>query len=111
LYASVDFSQEQLRMPIVPASARLWLSTLLLGSMTAVANGAPDWPQFHGPRRDNLSTETGLLTSWPENGPKLLWTASGLGHGFATVAISDGRICTAGEYRFGTTASTSGPTR
>lgn len=55
------------------------------------------WPQFHGPRRDNLSQETGLSASWPEQGPTLLWTAGGLGHGFATVAISDGLIYTAGN--------------
>ena len=56
-----------------------------------------DWPQFHGPRRDNLSTETGLLKRWPEGGPKLVWKAGGLGHGFATVAIAKGMIYTAGD--------------
>ena len=34
---------------------------------------AQDWPQFHGPRRDNRSDETGLLKQWPEGGPELLW--------------------------------------
>lgn len=55
------------------------------------------WPQFHGPRRDNLSRETGLLKKWPPGGPRLLWTARGIGHGFASVAISGGRIYTAGD--------------
>jgi len=31
-----------------------------------------DWPQFRGPSRDNISTETGLLRSWPAGGPKVL---------------------------------------
>jgi outer membrane protein assembly factor BamB len=57
----------------------------------------PDWPQFHGPRRDNLSRETGLLKRWPEGGPRLVWKADGLGHGFATVAIAGGMIYTAGN--------------
>jgi len=55
------------------------------------------WPQFHGPKRDNLSTETGLLPKWPEGGPKRLWTAKGLGHGYSSVSIADGRIYTSGN--------------
>jgi len=57
----------------------------------------PSWPQFHGPNRDNISTETGLLNEWPEGGPKLLWTAAGLGEGFASVSIADGMIYTSGN--------------
>jgi len=63
----------------------------------ATAGDAADWPQFHGPRRDNLSAETGLLKQWPAEGPKLLWTAKGLGHGFSTVAITGGLIYTTGN--------------
>jgi outer membrane protein assembly factor BamB len=58
---------------------------------------APAWPQFHGPKRDNISTETDLLKRWPKGGPKLLWTAKGLGHGFSGVSIARGRIYTAGN--------------
>jgi outer membrane protein assembly factor BamB len=58
---------------------------------------AAEWPQFHGPRRDNLSDETGLLKQWPEGGPKKLWTAKGIGHGFSTVAIAGGLIYTTGN--------------
>ena len=55
------------------------------------------WPQFHGPSRDNLSTETGLLKEWPKEGLELLWTTDGLGHGFSTVSIASGMIYTAGN--------------
>ncbi len=55
------------------------------------------WPQFHGPNRDNMSTETGLLKTWSEKGPELLWTAKDLGYGYATVSIADGMIYTAGN--------------
>lgn len=58
---------------------------------------APYWPQFHGPKRDNISTETGLLKKWPRGGPKLLWTAPGIGHGFAGVTIANGLIYTCGN--------------
>jgi len=56
-----------------------------------------DWSQFHGPNRDNVSRETGLLRKWPPEGPKLLWTAEGIGEGFSTVAITDGLVYTTGN--------------
>jgi outer membrane protein assembly factor BamB len=57
----------------------------------------PFWPEFHGPERDNISKETGLLKRWPEGGPKLLWTSTDCGHGYSGMAIADGRIYTAGD--------------
>lgn len=56
----------------------------------------PSWPNYHGPRRDNLSTETGLLKTWPKDGPRLLWAAEGIGHGYSSVSVAEGRIFTAG---------------
>lgn len=61
------------------------------------ASGAPYWPRFQGPKGDNLSADTGLVKQWPRGGPKLLWTAEGLGHGFASVTLAGGRIYTAGN--------------
>lgn len=61
------------------------------------SSGEPSWPRFHGPKGDNLSTETGLLKQWPKDGPTLQWTVKGLGEGFATVALAGGRIYTAGD--------------
>ncbi|MHC4741341.1 MAG: outer membrane protein assembly factor BamB family protein [Planctomycetota bacterium] len=62
----------------------------------ASADNSADWPCFHGPRRDNISPDTGLMQTWPQVGPKLLWTASGIGHGYSSVSIAAGRIFTAG---------------
>ena len=58
---------------------------------------AGDWPQFHGPLRDNISVETDLLDKWPESGPTLAWTAEGLGEGYSSVAIVDGKLFTMGN--------------
>jgi len=56
-----------------------------------------DWPQFRGPNRDGISTETGLLKKWPEGGPKLLWSVENkLGQGFSSLTIVDGLIYTTG---------------
>ncbi len=63
---------------------------------TILAGDNLSWPCFHGPKRDNISTETGLMQEWPEDGPKLIWTASDIGHGYSSVAIKGDRIYTAG---------------
>jgi outer membrane protein assembly factor BamB len=83
--------------------ALLAVIALLLASTTAVqaetAALAPtfgEWPQWQGPNRDAVSTETGLLQEWPEAGPALVWKASGLGRGLAGISIQNGRIYTMG---------------
>jgi len=63
---------------------------LALALASAVAYGA-DWPQFQGPNRDGYSPETGLARSWPENGPKELWSVS-VGPGYAGPAVRDGEV-------------------
>ncbi|MDQ1258032.1 MAG: PQQ-binding-like beta-propeller repeat protein, partial [Candidatus Hydrogenedentes bacterium] len=67
-----------------------------LGWMVAVlclAAGAyaADWPQFQGLNRDGSSPETGLLRSWPEGGPKVLWSMP-LGEGYAAPAVCGGEV-------------------
>src|SRR5579871_6196319 len=59
--------------------------------------GAHDWPQWRGPHRTGVSSETGLLKDWPTQGPPLTWKATGLGEGYATVSVASGRIFTLGE--------------
>jgi outer membrane protein assembly factor BamB len=68
------------------------LLVVLQGSLWAT-----DWPQWRGPNRDGVCTETGLLQAWPEEGPKLLWEISGLGPGYSTVSIVKGRLYTMGD--------------
>ena len=52
---------------------------------------AADWPQYLGPDRNAVSTEKGLLKTWPAGGPKVLWTVP-LGEGFGGAAISEGKV-------------------
>ena len=63
----------------------------------APADEASNWPRFHGPEGDNISTDTGLLKEWPEQGPRLGFVAKGIGHGFAGVTIAGGLIYTCGN--------------
>jgi outer membrane protein assembly factor BamB len=51
-----------------------------------------DWPQWHGPDRTNASSETGLLKTWPQEGPPKIWSITDLGQGYGTVAIQGNRI-------------------
>lgn len=62
-----------------------------------VASPEPGWPQWRGPRRDGISDEKGLLQEWPEGGPKLLWSISGLGRGWSSPIISKGTLYITGD--------------
>ena len=70
--------------------------TLMLAIALASVSAA-DWPQFHGPNRDNKSPDKGLLRMWPEGGPSRIWEAAGIGQGYSTVAIVGKKIYTTGE--------------
>jgi outer membrane protein assembly factor BamB len=75
------------------------MKTLLLAAcLWALTQRAPaaDWPQFRGPNRDGISKETGLLKTWPSNGPPLLWTCREAGIGFSLPAIVGDRLYTMG---------------
>lgn len=63
-----------------------------------MASPEPGWPQFRGPRRDGISDEKGLLPEWPEGGPRLWWSASGLGRGFSSPIIAGGRLFITGDF-------------
>ena len=51
---------------------------------------AADWPQFLGPTADGVSTETGLIDSFPKGGLKPLF-AKRIGTGYAAPSIRDGK--------------------
>ena len=52
---------------------------------------AADWPWLYGPRRNHTSEQKGLLRTWPEGGPKVLWTIP-MGAGFGGPAVSAGNV-------------------
>ncbi len=58
---------------------------------------AENWSQWRGPDRANRSSETGLFKNWGADGPKLLWTADGLGAGYASVSVVGSRAFTTGN--------------
>jgi len=52
---------------------------------------AQDWPQYYGPNRDGLSTQKGILRSWPQSGPEVLWTVN-VGIGYGGPVVKDGKV-------------------
>ncbi|MEI8212020.1 MAG: PQQ-binding-like beta-propeller repeat protein [Planctomycetota bacterium] len=82
-------------------SAIRFLSLVLSSACVCVSQGLPaqadDWTQWRGPNRDGIAHESGLLNTWPDEGPALIYRTKGLGGGMASVAISDGRIFTIGN--------------
>jgi len=62
-----------------------------------IASPEPGWPQWRGPRRDGVSLERGLLASWPDAGPKLLWKAEGLGRGWSSPIVVRDRVYITGD--------------
>src|SRR5829696_5581526 len=71
------------------------IALLSLASQAVAQTGAL-WPQWRGPNRDGISTETGLLKQWPAEGPSLVWKAAGAGRGYSSFSISDGKLFTMG---------------
>ena len=74
------------------ATRMIGYSLVLVVLLNASGALADDWPQWRGPNRDGISKETGLLKTWPKDGPKLVWQMKELGGGYATPSVAAGRI-------------------
>lgn len=70
------------------------LATILISLSNPVHSD--DWPQYRGPGRTGVSSESGLLSKWPAEGPKLVWTLNTLGTGYAGPAVVRDRLYIAG---------------
>ena len=57
---------------------------------------ADDVRQFRGQHRDGIFAEQGLLQAWPDGGPVEAWAAQGIGGGFSSPIIVDGKIYVTG---------------
>lgn len=72
-----------------------WILAALVIPIFLFSENAPstDWPQYRGMNRDGISRETGLLKTWPETGPKVVWKAE-IGPAYSAIAVSSGRLFT-----------------
>ena len=74
--------KNKLRLPCILAAAFL---------LTGMNVKAQDWPQYLGPDRNHTSSEKGLLRSWPESGPEVLWSVA-VGRGYGGPVVKDGKV-------------------
>jgi len=47
---------------------------------------------WRGPGRTGVYNEPGLMKTWPDGGPALLWEVTGLGMGFSSATVTDDAI-------------------
>jgi outer membrane protein assembly factor BamB len=71
----------------------LIIQILLLLSQQLAAQSISQW---RGPDRNGVFPESGLLKSWPDNGPELLWVNDHLDKGLSSVSVTDREIFVTG---------------
>jgi outer membrane protein assembly factor BamB len=74
----------------MPTTPRL-LAAIAFALMGYSFADAGDWPQFLGPNRDGVSPETGLRTTWPKDGPPVVWERE-VGEGYSGPVVAGGKL-------------------
>ena len=64
---------------------------ITISSALPAAARADDWPQWMGPRRDNVWREEGVVAAFPVAGPAVVWRTPVAG-GYAGAAVAGGRV-------------------
>jgi outer membrane protein assembly factor BamB len=76
----------------------LALNFCAIGMLGATESAeSSDWPQFGGPDRNGISKETGWSSSWPKDGPPIVWKRA-VGCGFSNPAIAGNQLFIEGTY-------------
>ncbi len=72
---------------------RVITAALSMATLFGVArfSVAEEWPKWLGPKGTGISAESGLLETWPEDGPKKLWSHD-VGIGYSSPVALDGRV-------------------
>jgi outer membrane protein assembly factor BamB len=66
---------------------------------------AADWPQWLGPNRDGVWSETNILDKFPSSGPKVLWRKP-INPGYSGPTVANGRLIVMDRVRKEATADT-----
>jgi len=75
-----------------PGGANPVLAGKLMPGPAQPADLPGDWPQFRGPNRDGISTNSARLSrDWKSTPPRELWSLD-VGEGYAGVAVHNGRV-------------------
>ena len=92
----VVLSMRSFQIVMSPTVVSLSFGAILL--LAAPFTAAEDWPGYRGGDRTNRSSEQGLFDFDRGASPQLLWTAQGLGSGYASVSVVADRIYTTGNF-------------
>ena len=65
------------------------------GVIATVAVGGAEWPSWRGSEQTGASRETGLISSWTEEGVGQLWRADFIGR--STPVVFGGKVCAVGR--------------
>ena len=74
------------------ASLLSFLSLLFI-CLPSSTHGQSEWPQWGGPGRNFVSNSKGLAASWPQTGPKQLWSRA-LGEGHSAIVVDGNTLYT-----------------
>jgi outer membrane protein assembly factor BamB len=66
-------------------------AVFILPLMLPLVARAEDWPQWRGPNRDGVWSETGILETFPPDGLKIEWSVP-VGIGFSSPVVAGGRV-------------------
>jgi len=69
----------------------LLAAAVILPLVLPAAGRGEDWPQWRGPGRDGVCSETGLWESFPADGLKVRWRVP-VGWGFSSPVVAQGRV-------------------
>ena len=50
-----------------------WIAAVIVLQVGIDGARGDDWPHWMGPHRDNVWSETGIISKFPAGGPKVLW--------------------------------------
>lgn len=67
---------------------------LLLAGVSAQSQTVAQW---RGANRDGIYHESGLLKTWPAEGPKLLWETEAIGNGYGSPMVWNNKVYVNGE--------------
>lgn len=82
------------------AVSQLLIALVAIVSASSAALGQNDWPSVRGSGFDGHSAETGLVDSWPKEGPPVLWGRK-IGQGYSAFVAKDDRVFTQAQNMTG----------
>jgi outer membrane protein assembly factor BamB len=70
---------------------RIFIVSIFLVATFLTASSGQQYG-WRGPGRAGIYNEKGLMKSWPEKGPSLIWEVTGIGKGYSSATVTDDAI-------------------